>query len=92
MAKRRSKAKKAGSRKKRMSKSGKMVRKAARKPAVKAARKPAKARKHDPEATVNAFVLMVLIMIALGCGYIYMQHHPASAAIAPPVASAMEKK
>jgi hypothetical protein len=88
----------AGSRKKRMIKSGKMVRKAAAKPAhktAKATRKPARAakrRKQDSETTVNALVLLVLIMIALGSAYLYLQHQPAGAAIAPPTASAMEKK
>ncbi|HEY1309928.1 MAG TPA: hypothetical protein VGF02_03185, partial [Pseudolabrys sp.] len=97
----------AGSRKKRMSKSGKALHKAAatktpRKTMTKARRKPAMAkkpasapvrrRKHDPETTVNALVLLVLIMIALGSAYLYLQHQPAGAAIAPPASSAMEKK
>ena len=68
--------------------------KAARKPAM--ARKPAhvpgKMRRHDPDMAVNALIMMVLIMIALGTSYLSMQSQPADAGMAPPVAFAMEKK
>ena len=108
MARRPSKAKKArkkpASRKKRMSKPGKRARKAAAKPArktrakttAKSARKPAsmpgKIRRHDPDMAVNALIMMVLIMIALGTSYLSMQSQPADAGMAPPVAFAMEKQ
>ena len=94
----------AGSRKKRMSKPGKKARKAAAKPArktrakttAKSARKPAsmpgKIRRHDPDMAINALIMMVLIMIALGTSYLSMQSQPADAGMAPPVAFAMEKQ
>ena len=118
MARRPSKAKKArkkpaGSRKKRISKPGKMARKAAAKPArktraktaAKSARKPAhrpamarkpaphpeKMRRRDPDMTVNALIMMVLIMIALGNSLLYLQTPPDGAGMMPVVA-AMEKQ
>ena len=99
---------KPASRKKRMSKPGKdrklAARKAAAKPArktkaktaAKAARKPArvpgKMRRRDPDMAVNALIMMVLIMIALGTSYLSMQSQPADAGMAAAVAFAMEKK
>ena len=80
------------------------ARKAAAKPArktkakttAKAARKPAHVpqnmRRRDPDMAVNALIMMVLIMIALGTSYLSMQSQPADAGMAPPVAFAMEKK
>lgn len=68
--------------------------KSARKPVM--ARKPAsmpgKIRRHDPDMTVNALVLMVLIMIALASGYLYLHNQPGGAAMAQPAAIAMENK
>ncbi len=96
----------AGSRKKRISKAAakparktraKMAAKSARKPAHKPAmaRKtalhPEKLRRRDPDMTVNAFIMMVLIMIALGTSYLSVQGSPADAGMAPAV-SAMEKQ
>ena len=112
MARRPNKAKKArkkpaGSRKKRISKPGKMARKPARKTraktaaktpaktAAKSARKPAphpeKMRRRDPDMTVNALIMMVLIMIALGNSLLYLQTPPDGAGMMPVVA-AMEKQ
>ncbi len=74
----------------------------ARKP-VKAASKPAargkkragksrKARGHDPEATVSALVILVVIAILMGSGYLYQRHKAPDAAAAASAAGQMEKK
>src|SRR6185437_3958810 len=92
MARRPSKAKKArkkpaGSRKKRISKPAKTAAKSARKPAP----HPEKMRRRDPDMTVNALIMMVLIMIALGNSLLYLQTPPDGAGMMPVVA-AMEKQ
>ncbi len=56
-----------------------------------AASKPAQARAVDQDTTVKALVLLVLIMIVLGSGFLYLQDRPGGAATAPaPIA--LEKK
>ncbi len=62
--------------------------------ARKSARKPArkKRRTRDPDATVSALVILVVIAIIMGGGYLYQHNKAADAGMAPPAASAMEKK
>ncbi len=62
--------------------------KSARKPASKSARR----RKRDSDSTVSALVILVVIAIIMGSGYLYQRNKAASAPMAPPAASAMEKK
>jgi hypothetical protein len=69
---------------------------AAAKPAKSAAKKPARKsatrRQRDPDATVSALVILVVIAIIAGGGYLYQRNKAADAGMAPPVANAMEKK
>ena len=66
--------------------------KPAKSPAKKPARKPPKRRTRDPDATVSALVILVVIAIIAGGGYLYQRNKAADAGMAPPTASAMEKK
>ncbi len=102
----RSRKKAAKNRKKRMGRPGAKprkampmaARKAVRRSSRMAARKPArrkagaaKRRKSDHDSTINTLVIMLIILIALGSGWLY-QHKMSATALAPPPATAMEKK
>jgi hypothetical protein len=100
-ASKKARKKSAASRKKRMGKPVRRARRAAAKPAAKSAarrarkpltHKPAPPRKSDLDATFNALMLLVLIMIVLGSTWFYMQHQPARLAMAGPSIGMAEKK
>jgi hypothetical protein len=55
-------------------------------------RKPAKPRKADPEMALNALLMMLLVLIALGGSYLYDYAKAPAGTIAAPMVSALENK
>jgi hypothetical protein len=69
--------------------------KTAGKPAARGKRRAGKSRKargHDPEATVSALIILAVIAIVMGGGYLYQRNKAPDAAPAAPAAGLMEKK